>query len=86
MLIKQTPKNSNNSKQQHLANDKKKSNEGNDKGKSWENMTIKKFQIFVLKSPLKTLNSGLVKILATNTMNKALTCSAYRLRIWNRNV
>lgn len=36
MLIKHAPKNSNKSKQQHLANDKKKSKEGNDKGKSWE--------------------------------------------------
>lgn len=35
MVIKQAPQNSNNSKQQDLANDKKKSNGGNDKGKSW---------------------------------------------------
>lgn len=40
MLIKQAPKNSNKSKQQHLANDKKKSNEGNDKSQSWKNRTI----------------------------------------------
>lgn len=33
MLIKQAPQNSNNSKQQDLVNEEKKSNEGNDKGK-----------------------------------------------------
>lgn len=83
MLIKQAPENSNKSKQQHSANDKKKSEKGNDKGKSWEIWLYKKFQISVLKLSLETLNSRLLKILSTDTVNKALTFSAYSLPMWN---